>query len=167
MISLAEVTVVYGPMGSGKTHNKERLQRFFQCGTVVDDWRPTADAKFQPYDNTMLILTQANENDIQIAFPNARIVSISDALRAIEVGRRAPLSLPSMPNFQAAMKRANADAVWSLIGPAAVLAISEGIKAFNAMDPDSDAIETRIATAVDSAAAKFVALAELHGIGEL
>lgn len=78
------MTIIYGPPMSGKTQNSERLRSHYRCARVLDDWTEgrgfPGGVKPQRAD---LILTYEPRETCARHFPTARIVSITNALRAI------------------------------------------------------------------------------------
>jgi hypothetical protein len=73
------ILIVYGPAGSGKTRNAEKLMRHFGCTRIVDEWdgkRPLVDGD--------VALTQSAPGAFSKT-PGARIMTVTDAVAAVTV----------------------------------------------------------------------------------
>ena len=87
------ITIVHGPMASGKTFHKATFARKFGCSHVVDSWLP--DEHEVPEDGR-LVLTYASPEAIRRAIrldrPSAdvRIIDIKTARSLIGVTAYAP-----------------------------------------------------------------------------
>ena len=87
------ITIIHGPMMSGKTFHKQAFARRFACSHIVDDWLPPIHEL--PADGR-LVLTYHSEDEIKLAIrldrPSAevRIIDIKTARCLIGVAAVAP-----------------------------------------------------------------------------
>lgn len=73
------IVIVYGPMASGKTTNKNRLKQHYKCNRIVDDWDDTG-MDFRKLKDGDLVLTTSYP---PFSVPSAVSVEIKTALRAM------------------------------------------------------------------------------------
>ncbi|WIW88992.1 hypothetical protein K3M67_03140 [Sphingobium sp. V4] len=87
------ITIIHGPMRSGKTFHKQAFAKKFDCTHIVDDWQPTIH---EVPEDRRLALTYHSEKEIHRAIrkdrPSAdvRIIDITTARMLIGVEPYAP-----------------------------------------------------------------------------
>lgn len=69
------ITIVYGPMGCGKTRNADQLRRFFAARRIVDGWPNLEDNQLRQGDLALTYL------DPPYDVRGARCVSFDRAMR--------------------------------------------------------------------------------------
>jgi hypothetical protein len=86
------ITIIHGPMASGKTFHKQAFAKKFECTHIVDGWNPQTDEV--PSDRRLL-LTTAEPHEIRDAIrmdrPSAqvRVIDIKTARSLIGVAHYA------------------------------------------------------------------------------
>ena len=80
--------IIYGPHGSGKTANAERLAALFGATAIIEEW--TAD---QPLPGCALVLTNAAPP--RPPSPGDSVIYIGDAMRLLEIDQVRALRQPS------------------------------------------------------------------------
>lgn len=82
------ITVIHGPMASGKTFHSARFRSHYRCVRIVDDWDQRPDQL--PADNSLILTTLSPDWIRQKhghAAANMRFVSIATARAAIGEAR--------------------------------------------------------------------------------
>ncbi len=69
------ITIVYGPMGCGKTRNSQRLAHHFGYVKIVDGW----DGRSELPPNCLVLTVERPK-----AIRGARVVPFQDAMAAVE-----------------------------------------------------------------------------------
>lgn len=82
--SPAKVVVIHGAMRTGKTMHAEKFARHYGCARAVD-WARCHKPHPAPQDGDLLLTTEPPAV-IQKAFPEATIVPINNARRAVSLG---------------------------------------------------------------------------------
>jgi hypothetical protein len=80
------IVVIHGAMRTGKTLNAEKFRDHYQCKRVQDwsSFRGRGHSAFPVREGDLLLTTEA-PSVIRRAFPNATVVSINVARRAIGI----------------------------------------------------------------------------------
>ena len=87
------ITIIHGPMRSGKTFHKQAFAQQFGCTHIVDEWQPSIH---EVPEDCRLVLTYDSEEEIKRAIrldrPSAdvRIIDITTARSLIGVAPYAP-----------------------------------------------------------------------------
>lgn len=87
------ITIIHGPMASGKTFHKQAFAKHYGCSHVVDCWDPSLH---EVPEDGRLVLTYAFPENIKRAIQKdappsqVRVVDIETARRAIGVAPVAP-----------------------------------------------------------------------------
>lgn len=87
------ITIIHGPMGSGKTFHKQAFAKKFGCTHIVEDWLPTIHEV--PEDGRLVLTFHSREEinrAIRLDRPHAdiRIIDITTARHLIGVAPHAP-----------------------------------------------------------------------------
>jgi len=69
--------IVSGPMGCGKTHNRDAIARYFDCTRIIDGWEPGSAQKI-PRTGPTLVLTSANPEKCRRSAPFAPVLRFAD-----------------------------------------------------------------------------------------
>ncbi|MBV2148592.1 hypothetical protein KRZ98_09875 [Sphingobium sp. AS12] len=90
------ITVIHGPMRSGKTFHRDAFAAHYRCTRIVDDWLPQRPFRQAMPDDDSLVLTTASTAEIEKAMKRTptrdavRIVDIYTARLAIGLPEFAP-----------------------------------------------------------------------------
>ncbi|MGW8204372.1 hypothetical protein ACWGM0_17730 [Sphingomonas bisphenolicum] len=92
------ITIIYGPMRSGKTFHKTAFASKFSCTHIVEDWLPQRPFRQKIPDDGALVLTTATFDQIDKAIlkddhanrRKFRILDITTARHLIGVAPHAP-----------------------------------------------------------------------------
>jgi hypothetical protein len=78
------ITVIHGPMATGKTFHAVRFKQQYCCNRVLDGWPDDGGSRGhgEPRDGD-LILTTRSPTDMRQKLPDARYVDINTARRRV------------------------------------------------------------------------------------
>lgn len=79
--------VIYGPPGCGKTHNAERLRKFFNCISVSDSESfryPKTDKEKEHFKNGNVLFLTTNTPPIDWTGTDRRFIKYDDAMKLLE-----------------------------------------------------------------------------------
>ncbi len=97
------ITIIYGPMRSGKTFHKQAFARHFGCSHIVDDWDPRLH---EVPDDGRLVLTNSGWRQVADAIAcdlprvAVQVINIESARAVIGVESHPPMQVASQGTVQ-------------------------------------------------------------------